>query len=257
MKKTILFSLGGLLLVVVVGAVAFVLSQDDAPSAENLTADTAKEFAQAQDVRIKHLGITIDTYDPATNMAGDIQFTTLPAIEGGLEAPFLEYGRTIPATSAGPERSNPQPTIIAPLGTKVHSLVDGEVIQVPQLYSGDYSVMVQPKGSDLVFETEHVINVQVQVGDQVSAGDVIAEVSDYDARNIGGLGLYEIGILVPGNPPSHVCPFDYLDESIKDDTLTKLAALQDAWEEYIGDNDVYNQAEQPTVGCATLSAIEG
>lgn len=206
---------------------------------------------------IKHLGINLDYYDESTKTAGDIKFTKLPAVPSGLDSVFEEYGRWSEANSAAPKRRNPQPTFIAPLGTKVHAIVDGTVVNVPKLYSNDYSVHVQPKGSSLIFETEHVINVSVKVGDTVKAGDVIAEVSDYDSRNLGGLGLFEIGVLIPGNPPKHACTFDYLDDSIKTETLKKITALEDAWEKFSGNNNYYNQSSEPTPGCSTKDQIEG
>lgn len=170
---------------------------------------------------------------------------------------FFDYGFNVPATSAGPEKKNPQPTFILPLGTKVHSLVDGEVFDVPKLYSNDYSVMVKAEGSELIFETEHVINVKVKKGDKVKAGDVIAEVSDYDAKNYAGMGLVEIGVLKGGNPPSHLCPFDYLDDSIKDSTLKNITALQKSWEEYRGDSSIYDESKVVIPGCLTREPIEG
>lgn len=209
--------------------------------------------------KIKNIGINLDDFDSSTNTAGDIKFEKFDTESGGLDAIFSEYGRAAPDNNTvGAGRLNPQPTFIAPLGTKVHALVDGTVVDVPKLYSGDYSVHMQADGDDeLIFETEHVINVLVKAGDKVKAGDVIAEVSDYDSKNLNGLGLFEIGILKGGNPPSHVCPFSYLDDSIKEATLKKITALEDAWETFVGDSNVYNQANESVPGCATLDPIEG
>ncbi len=243
------------LVLIVVSAVGFALWRVTA-SNDTQTSSLPEEVS-SKSPKIKHLGINLDYFDATTGKAGDITFTKLPAVEGGLEAPFLEYGRFVPESSAGPARRNPQPTFVAPLGTKVHAIADGEVVNVTKLYSNDYSVHVQANGSDIVFETEHVINVVVKAGDRVTAGQEIAEVSDYDARNLGGLGLFEIGVLVPGNPPSHVCAFDYLDESIKDETLKKISALQDSWEKYIGSDSIYDQASAPIAGCASRDAVEG
>lgn len=218
------------------------------------TSTNTQKTSQKAEVKIKHLGVNLDEYDPATNKAGDFAFTKANMAFNML---FFEYGYVVPATSAGPEKSNPQPTFILPLGTKVHALVDGEVFDVPKLYSNDYSVMVQGEGSDLVFETEHVINVKVKKGDKVKAGDVIAEVSDYDAKNYAGMGLVEIGVLKGGNPPSHLCPFDYLDESIKDDTFKKITALQKSWEQYRGDSSIYDESKVVIPGCLTRDPVEG
>lgn len=246
-----------LVIVIVLAAVGgfayWRISQIQNESSDDTSASTPSDSS----ARIKHLGIDLDYYDSATQTAGDIKFIKLPTSEGGVDSVFWEYGRMGEASSAGPARRNPQPTFIAPLGTKVHALVDGTVVNVPKLYSGDYSVHVQPKGSDLIFETEHVINVKVKKGDTVKAGDVVAEVSDYDSHNLDGLGLFEIGILKGGNPPKHVCTFDYLDDSIKAETLKKITALEDAWEDFIGNPDFYNQAAEPTPGCITQDEIEG
>lgn len=210
--------------------------------------------SKKSEAKIKHLGINLDTYDPATNKAGDFTFTKQSLTFNRL---FFDFGYVVPASSAGPEKKNPQPTFILPLGTKVYALVDGEVFDVPKLYSNDYSVMVKGENSELIFETEHVINVKVKKGDKVKAGDVIAEVSDYDAKNYAGLGLVEIGVLKGGNPPSHLCPFDYLDESIKDSTLKKITALQKSWESYLGDSSIYDESKIVSPGCLTLDPIEG
>lgn len=71
-----------------------------------------------------------------------------------------------------------------PRGTKVRALIDGFVIDVPKLYSGDYSVIVSPSiESRWMFETEHVDNPIVKVGDFVKAGQVVAEASSAKMGN--------------------------------------------------------------------------
>src|SRR3989344_999139 len=170
---------------------------------------------------------------------------------------FMGYGFIIPTSSAGPQKSNPQPTFILPLGTKVRSLVDGVVVDIPTVWSGDFSLMVGT-GDDKSpwrYETEHVKNVVVKVGDKVSAGQVIAEVSDFDKGAPAGYGAVEIGILKGGNPPQHICPFAYLDDSIREETFSKMNELFKTWEEYVGDQTLYMETEIP--GCLTLEPIEG
>ena len=109
-----------------------------------------------------------------------------------------------------------------------------------------------------VYETEHVINPKVKVGDKVTAGQIIAEVSDFDKGAPSGFGAFEIGILHGGGegPPEHVCPFLYLDDSIKDETFTKMRELFKSWEEYAGDKTLYDES-LTTPGCLTLDPIEG
>jgi hypothetical protein len=211
--------------------------------------------ASAADRVIKSIGFDLRPYDPATNRAGDMQFTQA---QMSFNRVFFEYGFVVPANSAGPEKSNPQPTFILPLGTKVRALVDGTVSSITKLYSNDFSVMLQAAGSELVFEMEHVIKVQVAVGDKVKAGDVVAEVSDYDAHNYAGLGLLEIGVLKGSSGlPLHLCPFDFLDPSVKEATLNSLTALMQSWELYRKDTTIHDEAKAASPGCMTLAPIEG
>ena len=173
---------------------------------------------------------------------------------------FMGYGFVIPGneTSSGMDKSNPQPTYILPLGTPVRSLVDGVVANMPTLWSGDISIQVTTDGKlqRWVYETEHVINPKVKVGDRVTAGQIIAEVSDFDKGAPAGFGTVEIGILKGGNPPQHICPFAYLDDSIKEETFIKLKNLFRDWEEYTGNTSLYD--ELLTVpGCLIPDPIKG
>ena len=208
------------------------------------------------DLKIKSLGITLDYYDEQTGKAGDLLFTKENISQYG-NLIFLNYAEVEQANSAQPEKAlSPQPTFIVPLGTKVRSLVDGEVVRVTKSYSGDYSVQVASSPeSDWIYETEHVINTVVKVGDKVKAGQVVAEASDYNSHHHPGFALYEIGILHGGNPPEHVCVFNYLDDSIKKDTFAKLTAFYASWEAYMGDTTLYDESKMAIPGCYSLDKI--
>src|SRR3990167_1929367 len=132
---------------------------------------------------------------------------------------FMDYGFMIPASPDNPGKSNPQPTFILPLGTPVRSLVDGVVAAIPTVWSGDYSIQVTKSGQleKWIYETEHVINPKVKVGDSVKDGQIIAEVGSFGGGDPPGYGAVEIGILKGGQVPEHVCPFAYLDDSIKEE----------------------------------------
>ncbi len=175
---------------------------------------------------------------------------------------FMGYGFVIPGneTTSGKDKSNPQPTFILPLGTPVRSLVDGVVANIPTVWSGDYSIQVTGSGKleRWVYETEHVINPKVKVGDRVTAGQIIAEVGSFGNGDPVGFGSFEIGILHGGGegPPEHVCPFAYLDDSIREETFTNLRKLFKDWEEYIGDQTLYDESEK-IPGCLTQDPIEG
>ncbi len=208
-------------------------------------------------LKLKSIGINLDYYNPATGKAGDLVFTKNKVM---FDVLFTEFGFVIPGnmSATGADKTSPQPTFLAPLGTKVVSLVDGIVVGVPVLYSNDYSIMVAPdSNSNWRYETEHVVNPLVKVGDTVKAGQIIAEVSPHNKDGSSGYGMVEIGILRGGNPPQHICPFAYLDDSVKSDVQSKLKALYTSWEEYRGNNSLYNESAQPTPGCLTLQPIDG
>ncbi len=247
-----------LIILVVIGAIGYFVfnNKNTNKTDKSSSSSNSKTQPSKSEAVIKSIGINLDEYDPATGMAGDLKFTKAN-FASKMQMLFSEYGYEVAANSVGAAKKNPQPTFIAPLGTKVMSLVDGTVVNVPKLYSNDYSVHVQANGSDLIFESEHVINVKVKKGEKVKAGQHIAEVSDYDARNYDGLGLFEIGVLKGGNPPSHVCLFDYLDESIKSKTQKNILSLQKSWEEYRGDTTIYDESKAVTPGCLTRDPIEG
>ncbi|MBI4175273.1 M23 family metallopeptidase [Candidatus Berkelbacteria bacterium] len=206
---------------------------------------------------LKSIGFTLEAYDPATERAGDLLFTKTKLQFDRL---WMDFGFTIPAavSASGLDKQNPQPTFIVPLGTKVRSLVDGVVVEVKQLSSNDWTVMVaQDTRSSWIYETEHVVNPVVAVGDRVTAGQVVAEAGNFNNNAPAGFGIFEIGLLHGGNPPEHVCPFAYLDASVKDDIQAQIRSLYQTWEAYVGDPTLYDEASMPLPGCLTTDAIPG
>ena len=225
------------------------------PSATSETLPTPSG-TNAPPLFLKSLGVTLGPYDPATGMAGDFRFTNGRLQQNRL---WMDYGYVIPGagTSTGQDKANPQPTFILPMGTKVRSLVDGVVVGVPELYSHDFSIMVASgEQSPWRYETEHVIHPLVRVGDRVTAGQIIAEVSDWSSGGNDGLGMVEIGLLKGGNPPQHFCPFQYLDPSVRAQFQDQIRQFYSAWESYKGDTTLYDEASMPMVGCRTLDPVD-
>ncbi len=175
--------------------------------------------------------------------------------------PFEGYGTWVEVPGEKPYR-NPQPTFVVPKGTKVRALIDGFVIDVPKLYSGDYSVRVAASmDSRWSAETEHVDNPIVKPGDFVKAGQVVAEASTAKTGNNSPWAWFEIGIGKGtqnlDERPDHVCTFKYLDDSIKAETYKKLKSIMAAWEEYKKDPNVYDENASSTPGCLTEEVIDG
>lgn len=266
MNKTLLIVLGVVVVLVVAGGLWWYVASnhtDQTESAQSTTksqsqteptAEAETSTSKEVPLLIKSLPIALAKYDASTGMAGDMKFTKSKL---QFDLMYMDYGFTVPKSSAGPAKNNPQPTFIAPLGTKVRSILNGVVVNIPELYSKDFSIMVaKDTSSQTMYEMEHVINPIVKVGDKVTAGQIVAEVSDYD-KNVAGFGLVEMGILVGGNPPKHVCPFVYLDSSAKDKITSDLKQLYIDWNTFKGKTIYDVSAYKTNIGCLVDDAING
>lgn len=110
----------------------------------------------------------------------------------------------------------------------------------------------------MLFETEHVSNPVVKLGDKVTAGQVIAEVSDYSRswKEIG-LGVVETGVFFkkPGNgSPWHACPMKFIDPRLKSGLLSSLHMAYSAWEKELGDSTLYDETQE-LQGCQVLEDL--
>lgn len=213
---------------------------------------------------LKNIGFNLTAYDSSTNKAGDFEITdalkkivTSDPIYG--KQAWRDYGIQDVRSPNDPTKRNVQPTFYLPIGTKVLAPIDGVVTKVETLYSNDSTIWYSTSAeSTWSYETEHVKNVQVKVGDTVTAGQVVAEVSDYDTRNTPGYGLVELGLFHPvNNEPTHWCPFEHLDASVKDQTLKNISSVYAAWESFVGDTTIYNESSYALPGCATLEPTNG
>ena len=213
---------------------------------------------------LKSIGFRLDYYDPATQRAGDFHFTKeLAQVLSGdpifQKLIWSDYGIQDVRSPNDPSKRNVQPTFILPLSTKVLAPIDGVVIRVETLYSKDWTIWFASSMEDTwSYETEHVSKPNVKIGDNVTAGQVVAEVSPHGSEHTRGFGILEIGLFHPlNNQPTHWCPFEHLGSSVKDDINKKIVALYAAWEKYLGDPSVYNHKSYPTPGCATLEPTKG
>lgn len=217
-----------------------------------------------QPAPLKNLGFNLDYYDPKTQRAGDFHFTReLASVLSGdpiyQKLIWSDYGIQDIRSPNDPTKRNVQPTFILPLGTKVLAPIDGIITKVETLYSNDWTIwFAKSSGSSWSYETEHVAEPSVKVGDKVTAGQVVAQVSPHGSQGHPGFGILEIGLFHPlNNQPTHWCPFEHFDSSVKDDLNKKITALYAAWEEYLGDTSIYNNESYPIPGCATLEPSAG
>jgi hypothetical protein len=227
--------------------------QDSSIPTQSPTNSPTQAVESEPPLLLRTIGFKLDAYNSKTLSAGEMKFTKVPLLFDEIFAPF---GQQDPRTT-DTTKKNPQPVFILPLGTNVLSLVDGEVVDVKQLYSTDYTVMVaKSKTSPWIYETEHILAPTVKVGDKVTAGQILGKVSDYESKSTPGFGLVEIGILHGGMVPEHVCPFQYMDPSIKDTTNANISSLYSAWEAYIK-KDIYIQETFKSPGCVIEGAVKG
>lgn len=184
--------------------------------------------------------------------------------------PIADFG-FVHGEDTSDERRNPQPTFYVPLGTPVLAPIDGVVVAIEPLYSGDLTIMYA-SGPDVrvpVWETEHVEDPLVAVGDTVVAGQPVAVVSDYSCfysrAQFGneewcgrGIGLVELGHLVGGAVPKHFCPFatDLVDAAAWPAIEAELTAARATIEELAG-TTLFDTASWATPYCIVLEPIEG
>lgn len=253
--------------IVVIGVISLVgwrvLAKNQTESADNSQKATSKSNQNTSSglLYLKSIGFNIDNYDAATNHAGDMVFNHEDHdLSGNNHLIFADFGTQDYRSPNDLTKRNPQPTFILPLGTKVHSLVDGIVADVKDLYSNDQTIWVTSTGdmsSGYIYETEHIVNPLVKKGDHVKGGQIIGDVSIHDSDHHPGFGIVEIGILHPqGNQATHICPFHYLEPSIKTDIQAKILNVHKAWENYLGMSNLYD-AHSAEPGCDSLAPVNG
>lgn len=249
--------------IVVIGGLLFLFQSKTKEHLDNYSQKIPREIVKKSSLKvtkIKNIGMNLDYYDPTTKTAGDFKF--FPIKSKYYDRLFYDFGYVTPAeNTANKIRAvNPHPSFILPLGTPVLATIDGVVIDVPKLYSNDYSVQMSEDGerSGLVFEVEHVKNPIVKVGDRVKAGQPIAEVTDFGSHNYPGYGSFDLAVFRTSSDgqPEHLCPFIYLDSAVKKEILKKIEALYVSWEKYVGD-DIYKENSYSMPGCLTVDPIAG
>lgn len=261
-RKIFLF-VGLPLLVIFVFVIAKSFGNNTSQTTNDDTSTSGKSSSD-QPAPLKNLGFNLALYDTATQQAGDLHFTEelkkiLTSDPIYQKQVWRDYGIQDIRSPNDPTKRNVQPTFYLPLGTKVLAPIDGIVTKVETLYSNDYTIWFSSsKKSTWSYETEHVKNVTVKVGDTVTAGQVVAEVSDYSTHNTPGYGLVELGLFHPqNNEPTHWCPFQHLDSSIKDETNKMILSVYQGWEEFMGDTSIYDEVSYAIPGCATLEPTKG
>lgn len=241
------------ILAVIVFAGIKVMGKSSEKSKSSGSINKVSQTSDTPPLRLKSIGFNLDYYNPATQSAGEMQFIQANLFSNEI---WGDFGQQDPRTS-DQTKKNPQPTYVLPLSVKVQSLVDGQVNKIQKLYSDDFSIMVTAdSSSQYIYETEHVVNPLVKVGDKVKGGQIIADVSPHGSPK-PGYGILEIGILHPeNNQAGHLCPYKYLDPSIKADIQKKITSAHEGWNQYTG-MQVYDLSKFVSPGCVTEDWVRG
>ena len=200
---------------------------------------------------LKNLGVNIDAWNKQTNLAGDIAFDRQIIFEDDFiknDRPFLEFG------NFEHTKENPGKLIenwfFVKSKTKVMAPADGKVYIGFIEHTKDWSVSMQMLGSPWIVSIEHLLNLEVEEGDQVKAGDILGE-----AVPKFGVGFTELAVWTGGREIYKYCPFDFLDESLKPVYTEKLNKLASDWEEFVGKN-IYEEEKWVSPGCLVERILE-
>jgi biotin carboxyl carrier protein len=264
-KKIVVIGLiTAITLIAIIGLLSLTVFNNNNPevaSSENVTVtNQIKNEDDEPPVLAKNIGFRFDTYDPATKRAGDLVFKDLRALKDPLSGNSIWHDYGVEDNKEGSDQKNPQTVFYLPAGTKITSMIDGEVVGITELYSKDFGIMIaKDKDSKWRYEHEHVVKPLVKLGDKVKAGDVIAEIGAHpNSWEYEGYGHFDIGLYRAhpnGVGGSEDCVFKYLDPSVKAGIHAKVTAFYKGWEDYRGDSKIFDQENYFSPGCAIGETI--
>lgn len=170
---------------------------------------------------------------------------------------FNEFGLPVDTGSSEGGRKNlAHPEFYNETGTQVTAVSNGKVRDIYEIDGvDDVLIMVTPDDADLwTIGYEHVSNIQVSVGDQLTLGDYIADFSPQNdqvwdtAAKTALMIFYDNG--ERDEPNLTICPFDVIDASAKEQIQIDIQAHIDAWEAARSAN-TFDQDAWESFGCYT------
>ena len=186
---------------------------------------------------LKNLIINFAPYDTQTGKAGDFIFAA------SRNKVFDEFGATVPGEN-GETKVLPTFEYKVDPHTQIFSPMDGIVSQIDyQETTQDFSIVLVPEiGSDWLVNIDHVTDVAIAVGDQVTAGQPIGKPGGWDAT----FGRTELMVV---QDHTYICPFSVFDTELKNAYEAKVTQLMDDWEAFKEDTTIYDQAAMVVPGC--------
>lgn len=215
-------------------------NNDDSPDVEDDSDDDDAENDDSSNMPvISSLPVVVETYDPVTQKAGDVDFTFSEL--GSTEKVFLEFNGLLIDGGTGPEGTRlPHYIFNLPQGTPVYAMGAGTVQNInDNTNHPDQEIIVAADGTTNYFYTyDHVENVTVSEGESVAAGQQIGEAAQTK---------FEADINLNSN--TAYCPNDFFDSSAASTLEGKLTQLMADWEEFKGDDSIYDEEGMYQPGC--------
>jgi hypothetical protein len=190
---------------------------------------------------------------------------TIYGLPVNMEDIALSYGRedklfrefAEPLDINGKIKLNFHPEFYLPLGYKVKAVSEGVVTRIDELDGpNDLNLFVRPDDAPkwrVMYE--HINNVTVKVGDRITIGQEVGEVSPFKGNlgKIAFLVLHGVEGASKGGNVSY-CPFMLLDSSVKSTLLATMQTHIQQWEANNG--NVYDEENWVEIGCARESLTE-
>ncbi len=192
---------------------------------------------------LHNLGIHIDSWNPATNRAGDFLF------KAGEEKVFIEFGARVVVEGGG--------TTVFPAfeyridrNALVTAVAEGRIAQFDRPAGGrDYRIRIR-SNADPLWEVlyNHIQNPLVAMGDTISAGEALGNPGPWDSD----LGRVQIQVVHLATGFSH-CPLSRFDSLAADTARAKVLRLMADWESFKNDPGIYDEEEQNSPGCGVTA----
>lgn len=195
---------------------------------------------------LTHLPLSIEAYDAATGMAGDIDFN-FPTIDSTGKV-FLEFQGVIQeASDSQDEQRLPHFTFNVPEGTPVYSMLAGTVTAVEvNDNSPDTEIRIRSADApDFTSTYDHLQNVTVEVGDTVSGGEQLGEA----AHNKVEADIADFST----SPNTAYCPNTFFSDAVAAQHIATLAQLMEDWETVQEDEGLYDEESMFATGCVSAT----
>ncbi|MFC2154503.1 NosD domain-containing protein [Candidatus Altiarchaeota archaeon] len=203
----------------------------------------------------EHVGLDIEPYNETTMLAGGVIFDHgWNATHIDENRVFIEFG--IARGQYGP---NAERAFHMHTDANVYAPVNGTIANIGNnTHSNDYGLMIYATGlgSEYLIGVDHVLNVTVAQGDNVTAGQVIAKPGYLSIMNVSWgndpmhhgqyFGLVEYSIV---RYNFYLCPTTFYTDELFDSFNQSILQLMAEWEEFIGDPNVHNESAFVLPGC--------